>query len=218
MQAGLRVGIADMTKAERSTRGNPERRQREAAAATNILGIHERFNLGLPDTEVGSEIRHRDPIIETIRHTRPRIVLAPYWEDRHPDHAATGRLVKDACFLAGVAKVGVEEPHRAQHLYHYMLHHPFAPTFVSDISKVWEQKATAIRAFGSQFDPNADEPHTVLSRPGFLRHNEAKAVHFGAMIGAAYGEPFYCQGPVAMQPFTGIEQAPSAPDYSTYAP
>jgi bacillithiol biosynthesis deacetylase BshB1 len=213
-QSGYRVGIADLTRAERSTRGNPKLREQEATAAAEILGVHERFNLELPDTEVGTETHHRDPIIELIRTTRPRVVLAPYWQDRHPDHAATGRVVRDAYMLAGVAKVGVAEPHRPQRLYHYMLHHSFEPAFVSDVSGTWDQKIAAIRAFASQFPSHDDDPGAAPTAHGFLRHVEARAVHFGAMIGAAYGEPFFSAGPVSMHPFSGGE--PSS--YGSYSP
>ena len=212
VKAGLRVGIADLTAAEKSTRGDPRRRQEEAAVAAGILGLTERFGLGLPDTRVGSEVEHRDLVIEAIRRTRPRVVWAPYGHDRHPDHAATAKLVADAVFLAGVAKVATGPPHRPSRLYHYMIHHPFPPTFISDISAVWEQKAAAIEAFESQFGPDPDEPAGVVRRPGFLRHVEARAIHYGAMIGVSHGEPFHCEGPVAMPPFTD----PAPTGYSSY--
>jgi N-acetylglucosamine malate deacetylase 1 len=220
VKAGLRVGIADLTAAEKSTRGNPQLRQVEAAAAAEILGLTERFGLGLPDSEVGSGDGHRDIIIDTIRRTRPTVVWAPFGHDRHPDHAATARLVEDAVFLAGVAKVATGPPHRPARLYHYMIHHPFPPSFVSDISAVWEQKAAAIMAYESQFGSAPGEPDTALSHPRFLRQVEARAIHYGAMIGVAHGEPFHCEGPIAMQPFAGIAPTPSADDgpvpYSSY--
>jgi N-acetylglucosamine malate deacetylase 1 len=214
--ADLRVGLADLTRAEMSTRGNPETRQREARDAAAILGVSERFNLGLPDTLVGCHQSDLDPVIELIRATRPRVVWAPYWQDRHPDHAAAGELVKKACFLAGVAKVGEGKPHRPQHLYHYLIHHPFEPSFVCDISEVWETKVAAIKAFASQFGTDDDGPDTILNQTGFIRQLEAKAVYFGSMIGAEYGEPFYSSGPVSMNPFANSTH--TALRYSPYSP
>lgn len=221
-QQGYRVGIADLTKAEHSTQGNLERRQQETRHATRLLNITHRFNLGLPDTEIGAEITHRDPLIELIRKTRPQIILSPYWQDRHPDHAATGKLVKDAFFLAGVSAVGLGKAYRPQRLYHYVLHHPFEPSFIVDISPVWEQKIAAIEAYSSQFKPTDADNKTMLSQPSFLRFIEARAIYFGALIGAPYGEAFYSLGPLAMPGLPDIAHPTASGgrtgDYSVYSP
>jgi N-acetylglucosamine malate deacetylase 1 len=220
-QQGLRVAVADLTKAERSTRGNLARRQQEVTAATKHLGLVQRFNLGLPDTKIGTDPSHRDPLIQLIRQTRPQIVLSPYGQDRHPDHAATGKLVQEAFFFAGVAKVGSGDPFRPQGLYFYMLHHPFEPSFVIDITAVWQQKMAAIEAFASQFKPtDNDAKATPLSQPDFLRFIEARAIYFGAMIGAAYGEAFYSLGPLAMGGFPGVGRGLDGETavYSVYSP
>lgn len=215
---GLRVGVADLTQAESSTRGSQQQRQQETESATELLGLVHRTNLGLPDTEIGFASYHRDPLIQIIRKTRPKIILSPHPQDRHPDHAATGRLVKDAFFFAGVAKVGTGEPYRPQRLYSYMLHHPFEPSFVIDISSVWAQKMAAIEAFTSQFKPTSgnDGKATELSQPNFLRFIEARAIYFGAMIGVAYGEAFHALGPLAMGGFPVAERTLSV--YSVYSP
>jgi bacillithiol biosynthesis deacetylase BshB1 len=221
---GLRVAVADLTKAEFSTRGNLEQRQEEVKTASKRLGLAQRFNLGLPDTKLGTDPNQRDPLIQLIRETRPQIVLAPYGQDRHPDHAATGKLVQEAFFFAGVAKVGSGEPYRPQRLYSYMLHHPFKPSFVIDVTAVWQQKMAAIEAFASQFKPatESEDKATVLNQPNFLRFIEARAIYFGAMIGAAYGEAFYALGPLAMGGFPGVDQSTSAGErtavYSVYSP
>jgi N-acetylglucosamine malate deacetylase 1 len=194
---GLSVAICDLTAGEMSSRGTVASRQAEAANATRILGLKERRNLALPDAKIGENSAHSlSALIQLIRETRPRIVLAPYWEDRHPDHEATGRLVKDACFFAGVAKVGIGEPFRPTRLFFYMLSYPFTPAFVLDISDVWERKLEAIKAYQTQFGPSEDGIQTAISEPGFLKLMEARAIWFGAMIGAAYGEPYYMAGPV----------------------
>jgi len=199
---GLSVGIADLSAAEMSTRGTVASRQAEASNAAHILGIIDRRNLGLPDSKIGENSSHSlSVLIQLIRETRPRLVLAPYWEDRHPDHEATGRLVKEACFFAGVAKVGEGEPYRPTRLFFYMLSYPFTPAFVLDISEVWEQKMEAIKAYQTQFQSSEDGIRTAISEPGFLKLMEARAIWFGAMIGAAYGEPYYMPGPVPVVEF-----------------
>lgn len=196
-QKGQSVAIVDLTAGEMSSRGTVASRQAEAKNAAHILGITERRNLGLPDSKIGKDSdQSLSALIQLIRETRPRIVLAPYWEDRHPDHEATGRLVKEACFFAGVAKIGVGEPYRPSRLFFYMLSYPFNPAFVLDISDVWERKMEAIKAYQSQFASSENGMRTAISEPGFLKLMEARAIWFGSMIGAAYGEPYYMPGPV----------------------
>jgi len=207
---GLSVAIADLSAGEMSSRGTVATRQTEANDAARILGLKERRNLGLPDSKIGENpSQTQTALIQLIRETRPRIVLAPYWEDRHPDHEATGRLVKEACFFAGVAKVGDGEPHRPTHLFFYMLSYPFTPAFVLDISEVWEQKMEAIKAYQTQFQSSEDGIRTAISEPGFLKFVEARAIWFGAMIGAAYGEPYYMPGPVPVVELPGATSSVS---------
>ncbi|MCG3206509.1 MAG: N-acetyl-alpha-D-glucosaminyl L-malate deacetylase 1 [Anaerolineae bacterium] len=202
---GLRVAVADLTAAEMSSRGTPGQRAAETTAAAELLGLSARVNLGLPDTQIGADPAHRLAVIELIRAARPRLVLAPHWQDRHPDHEAAGALIRDACFYAGVGKVGRGVPHRPQQVFYYMIHTPFEPSFVIDVSAVWEQRMAAVRAYASQFQPDAAGPATALSRAGFLRYVEARAITYGALIGAAYGEPFAMRGPVPLAAFPGSD-------------
>lgn len=217
---GLRVAVADLSNGETSSRGTPEKREWERKRAASLLGLQSRFSLGLPDTEINCEREHRLPIIELVRQTRPRVVLIPYWSDRHPDHSAASELVRNACFFAGVRKIGKGVPHRPERIYYYSLHSPLPPSFVIDISTIWERKVAAITAYESQFQPGDSGMVTTLSRPDFMRALEARAVWFGAMIGATYGEAFYSPGPVPMQSFPGLNSAPpppgEMPPYSMY--
>ena len=217
---GLRVAIADLSAGEMSTLGSPAQRRQEKEAATRLLGLCGRRLVGLPDGEIGTDPGHRLPLIQLIREMRPRLVLAPYDQDRHPDHAAAGKLVEAACFFAGVRKIGAGEPHRPERLYAYMIHRPFTPSFVVDISAVWERKMTAITAYRSQFQTGGSGPETAISRPDFLHLVEARAINFGAMIGAAYGEAFYLPGPVALPGLPGLTDPPlppgELPPYSMY--
>jgi N-acetylglucosamine malate deacetylase 1 len=206
VRKGLSVAITDLSAGEMSSRGTVASRQDESRNAALILGLKERRNLGLPDSKIGENLSHsRSALIQLIRETKPRIVLAPYWEDRHPDHEATGRLVKEACFFAGVAKVGDGEPYRPNRLFYYMLSFPFTPAFVLDISDVWERKMEAIKAYRTQFQSSEDSIHTAISEPGFLKLMEARAIWFGSMIGTAYGEPYYMSGPVPVAEFPDVK-------------
>lgn len=218
--AGLRVAIADLSEGEMASLGTAEQREREKQKATDLLGLCARLSVGLPDTEIGTDPAHRLPIIQLVRETRPRIVLTPYWEDRHPDHGAAGKLVQEACFFAGVSKVGEGHPHRPERVYYYMLHHPFPPSFVVDISNVWERKLAAVATYRSQLHSEGNGLETALSRPEYMRFIKARAIYYGAMIGAAYGEAFYLPGPVPLRAFPGLTSPPpppgELPSYSMY--
>lgn len=217
---GLRVAVADLSAGERSSRGTLEERGQEKQKAAELLGLRARFCLGLPDTDIGVDPAQRMPLIQIIRELRPRIVLAPYWEDRHPDHAAAGHLIRQACFLAGVSRVGSGSPYRPEWVYYYMLHQPFEPSFVVDVSTVWERRIAAVLAYRSQFLAEGAEPPTALSRPDFTRFLEARAIYFGAMIGAAYGEAFYLPGPLPSRQIPGLSDVPPPsgvlPPYRVY--
>lgn len=203
----LRTAIADLSEGERSSRGDREQRQVEKQHAAELLGLVERYSLDLPDTRIGFDSDQRLALIELIRHTRPRLVLAPYWVDRHPDHEHSSQLVRAACYYAGVAQIGQGRPHRPTRIYFYMGHTPFTPSLVVDITAVWERKKAAIAAYVSQFTAqDRTRLETALCRPDFLRAKEAQAIHFGAMIGAAWGEPFFSPGPVACRSLPGLER------------
>ncbi len=217
---GLQVAIADLSAGEMSSRGTLAQRQQEKDETADLLGLCGRWLVGLPDSQIGTDPAHRQPIIQLIRETRPRFVLAPYSQDRHPDHVGASKLVREACFFAGVSKLGSGSPHRPERIYYYAIHHPFRPSFVVDISAVWERKMAAITAYKSQFQSDGSGPETAISRPHFLRLVEARAVWFGAMIGAAYGEAFHLPGPVSVRGLPGLTEPPPPPDelppYSLY--
>jgi bacillithiol biosynthesis deacetylase BshB1 len=210
-QQGRQVVVADLSAAEKSSRGTPEQRQREKEEAGQRLGLSARLAVGLPDTEIGTQPAHRASLIQLIREIRPRIVLAPFEQDRHPDHAAASKLVTEACFLAGVSQVGSGQPHRPERVIYYMIHYPFEPSFVVDISGVWDQKMAVLAAYQSQFTPDSSGFQTTISQPNFLRFIHARAIVFGALIGAAYGEAFYVPGPVPLRGLPGLDYAPPQP-------
>lgn len=208
-QERLRTVVADLSAGEMSTRGSLEQRQVEKTKAAAQMSVRERLMLGLPDSAIGADYSHREPIVEAIRRFRPHTVLAPFPEDRHPDHSAAGILVRDACFLAGVARYGQGAAYRPPQLLYYMIHHPFTPTFVLDISGVFAQKMAAIRAYESQFLDDSAGPESAISSPGFLKTIEARSVWYGAMIGAPYGEPFARTGPLRVSSVSDVLVPPA---------
>jgi N-acetylglucosamine malate deacetylase 1 len=203
--AGLRTGVADLTAGERATRGTSRQRSDERDRASRMLGLAARVEVGLPDGQLGTAPGHRDAVIRLVREVRPTIVLAPYPEDRHPDHAAAGRLVREGSFMAGVGRVGEDEPHRPSRLFHYMVHHPFTPAFVVDVTAVWDRKVEAMLAYETQFGSAERDPETALAGGDFISMVEARARFFGAMIGVERGEAFHTAGPVPLGFLPGVQ-------------
>jgi N-acetylglucosamine malate deacetylase 1 len=203
-RAGLKIAVADLTRGELATRGAPERRAEEGRRAAELLGASERLGLGLPDGRLGGEPGQRDAVVALIRRLRPRAVLAPYPEDRHPDHAAAGALVRAACFFAGVQRAGEGDAHRPAHLYHYMLHHPFTPSFVIDVSEAWGRKIEAITAYESQFGLEHDAARTDNGTQRFLELLADRASFHGSMVGVARGEAFFSAAPIGLDSVPGV--------------
>lgn len=197
---GKKVGIVDFTRGELGTRGTPEIRLAESAAASQVLGIHVRENLELADGFFQNDRESQLKLIEVIRKYQPEVVLANALEDRHPDHGKGAALAIDACFLSGLRKIETGLPAwRPKHVYHYIQDRYLEPDFVIDISAHWEKKETAIRAFKSQFfDPNSTEPASYISSPDFLAFIEARAQEMGHKIGVKYGEGFQSQATIQM--------------------
>ncbi len=200
VRLGYRVGIVDFTHGELGTRGGPEVRARESAAADRVLGVAVRENLGLPDGHLEESVENRMLVIEAIRKHRPALVVAPHGDDLHPDHAVAGRLAAAAFYPAGFARLSTgSPPHRPRGLCHYMNHPPFDASFILDITDVWEVRLAAVRCYASQLhDPHSDEPQTNVSSPGFLARLEARYRHYGSWIGVEYGEPYWTAGPIPL--------------------
>ncbi len=206
---GRKVGIVDLTLGELGSRGTPELRLKEAAAAADILGVTRRVNLQLPDGDITNTPENRLKVIRELRATRPDILLIPAPECRHPDHPAGARLVADAVFQSGLVKIETkddgganQQAWRPHHVLHYMQSIDFEPTIVVDVSETWNQRNDAVRAYASQvfnpeYDPAEGEPETFISNPGFMEWMDARAKTYGYRIGASYGEPFlYRHGPL----------------------
>ncbi len=194
---GLRVGMIDLTRGEMGTRGTPKERAREAQRSARILGAAFREHLDLGDGGFRIGRDEELQIIELVRRHRPRLVFSPYPDERHPDHARTGRLVTDASFYAGLRALTTHLPaHRPQAVIYYFQNYMWTPSFVVDVSAVWKTKMRSVAAFKSQFyDPNSKEPATFISSKRFIDMIEARGRHFGALIGTEYGEAFVTKQP-----------------------
>lgn len=197
--SGLAVGVVDLSRGEAATRGTPELRAEEAQAASRVLGLAERHNLGLPDAHLTDDEVSARPLVAALRRLRPRLLLAPTIEDLHPDHAAAGRLARRAVFLAGLANYHAElgSPHRPGTMLTYPLHDPIQPTLCVDVSTVLERKLEAIRCYASQIAPGT---HRAGLDP--LSRARARDAYYGALAGCAAAEPYGAHGPVRLDDLT----------------
>jgi N-acetylglucosamine malate deacetylase 1 len=189
---GHAAGVIDMTRGELGTRGTPALRKREALNAAKILGLKVRENLGLVDGHVTVSADARLKVIRMLRKYCPRIVLTHHWDDKHPDHVNTSRLVAEAIHHSGLAKIKTgQERYRPPTLLFFKLPPSVSPSFVVDITEFIDQRNAAIRSYRSQlFDPASREPSTKLSHPNFLTHVESIHSYYGTLIGTLKGEAF----------------------------
>jgi bacillithiol biosynthesis deacetylase BshB1 len=195
---GHSVGVLDLTDGEPTPFGSPETRRRETDAATAVLGLSWRGNLGLANRRLEAGLEARARLAGVLRQLRPRVLFAPYWEDTHPDHVAASALVDAARFWAKLTKTDLPgEPHFPQRiLYYFSVHlriHP-RPSFVVDVSDHLEAKMRAVACYRSQFiEGRPATPPTLLDD---LRD---RARYWGWAIGARYGEPFVCREEVGLR-------------------
>jgi bacillithiol biosynthesis deacetylase BshB1 len=207
LDAGKSVGVLDLTRGEMGTRGSKAERDAETAAATSLLKLAWRGNLELPDSRVSPSLEARESLARHLRELAPRLVLAQHTEDLHPDHAACGRLAREAWYLSGLTRVaerdGGPPARRPRFLLHYMGHVPFEPSLVVDVSSVWERKVELIRCYRSQLAPRdaKDRGQHLLFGADIQSRAETRARYFGERIGCAYGEPLLSNGPL---PFTEL--------------
>ncbi|NOX67486.1 MAG: bacillithiol biosynthesis deacetylase BshB1 [Chlorobi bacterium] len=197
---GKSVGIIDLTEAELSSNGTVESRREETEEATRVLSIAYRENLKVSDGRVKVNDKIVHSVISIIRKHQPKIIFAPYFNDRHPDHIGTSKIVKEAVFFSGLKKIETElsgeqqSPHRPEKLYYYMQTYEFTPSFIIDISDYFETKMKAVRAYRSQFyNPDEKGELTFISDPKFIKYLEARARYFGFQIRKEYGEPFFSE-------------------------
>ncbi|TCS93366.1 bacillithiol biosynthesis deacetylase BshB1 [Hazenella coriacea] len=190
-RAGFTTAICNLTEAELSSNGTVQSRRVETQRAIDILGVTEHINLGFPDRGLVGTPEQLLRITQVIRQWKPTIVLAPFWDDRHPDHVACSHLVKEAVFDAAIRKKetpGHEPVHRVSQMFHYFINDIHVPDVIVDISDVYETKVNALLAFESQFKREVGEVDTPLNSPTFLSMIRGRDQLWGHQIGVSYGE------------------------------
>ena len=192
---GYRTAVVDLTRGEMGTRGTPEIRAAEAEAAAAAMKLDLRLNLGQPDGHVWLNEESRTAVVRIIRQYRPKILLTTHWDDPHPDHANTARIVREAARLATMVRYDAAAGHPAvkmPSIMHSLYSRLVIPSFIVDVSDFVEAKMRAIKTHASQFyDAESKEPETRISEVGFLEQIEFRMCYFGSMIGVAAGEAFY---------------------------
>ncbi len=203
---GYRCGIVDLTAGEAASSGTPETRRKEALAAAEIMGMVTRDCLGLPDARLQVNPESLRPVIEIIRRYRPQVVIAPYRKDRHPDHQAASRLVREGAHLAGLGRYEADgEPHRPPVYLEYFLSVFEEPSFIVDISEYYEMKLGAIAAHQSQFGVPADTDwSTLVNNPRFNRFIQSRDQYVGSLIQAFYAEGMYMDRKMMVDDITTI--------------
>ncbi|HET6892311.1 MAG TPA: bacillithiol biosynthesis deacetylase BshB1 [Pyrinomonadaceae bacterium] len=192
---GYRTGVVDMTRGEMGTRGTPEIRARESQEAAGLMKLDVRLNLEQADGHIWLTEESRKAMVQVIRKHRPRVVLTTHWDDPHPDHANTCRIVREAARLATMGRYDAEQgqaPVKMPAIMHSVFSRLVVPSFIVDVTDFVEDKMRAIKAHASQFfNAESDEPVTRISEEGFLNQIEFRMRYFGSLIGVKAGEPFY---------------------------
>ena len=192
---GHRTGVADLTRVEMGTRGTPEIRAKESLDAARVMGLDARVNLELPDGHLELNESTRVAVVRLLRKYSPSVVFTAHWDDAHPDHAATCRIVREAARLATMGNydkdaglTAIKMPAIAHAIYSRLV----LPSFIVDVTEFAEKKMEAIRAHASQFyHAESKEPTTRIAEKGFLRQIEDRMRYYGSLIGVEAGEPFY---------------------------
>jgi bacillithiol biosynthesis deacetylase BshB1 len=190
-EAGYRTGIVDLTAGDMGTRGSPEIRVAESEVAAGILKISHRENLHFPDARLENSMAGRMTLAHRIRELRPRTVILPYWEGRHPDHYRASEIGYEACFLAGLKKIDqYTEPHRPYKIIYSSIYANVAPSFVVDITQHFDRRMESLLAYRSQYGA-AEEGATLFpDEPEIRERLGAMARFYGNLIGVRYGEPY----------------------------
>jgi bacillithiol biosynthesis deacetylase BshB1 len=190
-ERGYRTGILDLTQGEMGTRGTAEDRAREAAEAARILKVSWRHALDIPDGRVENAWENRLKVVRVLREQRPRVLILPYWEGRHPDHYTASILGYEAAFISGLAKLPLEgSAHRPSKIIYASLYRDVRPTFVVDITDQFETRFAAVMAYKSQFTDQEAGSGIFPAQKEIRARVESMARFYGMMGGVTYAEPF----------------------------
>ncbi len=193
---GMKAAVLDLTSGDLGTRGTAETRRTEAQEAARILGV-PRFVMDFPDGRFTEDETYRTRLMAEIRRLRPRVMILPDPEDRHPDHCRAYRLAREAAYYSGLRNYPCEgAPWRPEALAWVGGENPDRPDLLVDVSAVWERRMAAFDAFGSQFAQDPSQPVTRIAHPAFRRGVMGRAMHWGSLRMCDWAEALWCDRPV----------------------
>jgi N-acetylglucosamine malate deacetylase 1 len=205
-EAGYRTGIIDLTAGDMGTRGSPEVRISESSDAAKILKVSHRENLHFPDARLENSMAGRMTLAQRIRELRPRTVILPYWEGRHPDHYRTAEMGYEACFLAGLRKIDpYTEPHRPYKIVYSSLYANVKPSFVVDVTQYFERRMASLLAYRSQYGQVSEGSALFPDEQEIRDRLAATARFYGNLIGVKYGEPFVVKETMRVDDVVGLQ-------------
>jgi N-acetylglucosamine malate deacetylase 1 len=205
-EAGYRTGIIDLTAGDLGTRGSPEVRISESSDAAKILKVSHRENLHFPDARLENSMAGRMTLAQRIRELRPRTVILPYWEGRHPDHYRTAEMGYEACFLAGLRKIDpYTEPHRPYKIVYSSLYANVKPSFVVDVTQYFERRMASLLAYRSQYGQVSEGSALFPDEQEIRDRLAATARFYGNLIGVKYGEPFVVKETMRVDDVVGLQ-------------
>jgi N-acetylglucosamine malate deacetylase 1 len=186
---GFSVGLCDLTAGEMSSNGTVEERLKESEAARKVLGAAWRENLRWPDRRIGKDPAHLEEAVAFVRRHRPRVVAAPYWVDRHPDHGAASTVLTEAVFNSGLRKYPADgEPWKVEWVCYYFINDSVPASFVVDVTEYYDRKRKALDCHSSQFVTGPNAVGTRLNTPLFRQLVESRDAQFGAQAGVTWAE------------------------------
>jgi len=192
----MKAAILDLTSGDLGTRGTAETRRAEAQEAARILGV-PRLVLDFPDGRFTEEEAYRIRLMVELRRLRPRVLIVPAPDDRHPDHRRAHRLAREAAYYAGLKNYPCEgSPWRPEAVAWAGGENPGPPDLLVDVSAVWERRMAAFDAFGSQFNQDPSQPVTRIAHPAFRRGVLGRAMHWGSLRMCDWAEALWCDRPV----------------------
>jgi bacillithiol biosynthesis deacetylase BshB1 len=198
-EMGYRTGVLDLTDGGMGSRGTREIRLAEADAAAALMRCAFRGNLHLPDARLENALAARMSLAVEIRRLRPRLVILPYWQGRHPDHYRASEIGYEACFLAGLKKIDLyTEPHRPRKVIYSSVYADVAPSFIVDVSAQFDRRMEALLRYESQYGDQEAASHLFPSRAEVRDRLETVAKFYGQKIGVKYGEPYVVREAMAV--------------------
>ena len=204
-EIGYRTGVLDLTAGDMGSRGTPETRLRESDAAARAMQLSWRGNMRLPDARLENTISVRMSLAAEIRNLRPRVVILPYWEARHPDHYRASEIGFESCFLAGLKRLDEETPpHRPHKILYSSLYANVTPSFVVDISAQFDRRMSALLAYESQYGESKEATLLFPERKEIQDRLAAIARFYGNLIGVKYGEPFVIKEAIQVDDITAM--------------